>query len=146
MAEPPATDRPPSAGSAGFQNKWILLAEDDPTNQDVALELLRDVDALHVEVACDGTMAVDMATRKQYDLILMDMQMPKMDGIAATLAIRQLPGYALTPIVAMTANAFAEDRASCIKAGMSDFIAKPVDPAVLDAKLYHWLNNPPASA
>ena len=116
-----------------------MLAEDDPTNQDVALELLRDVDALHVEVACDGTMAVDMATRKQYDLILMDMQMPKMDGIAAPLAIRQLPGYALTPIVAMTANAFAEDKERCLAAGMSDFIAKPVNPDTLFAMMLKWL-------
>ena len=90
-------------------------------------------------------MAVDMATRRHYDLILMDMQMPKMDGIAATIAIRQLSGYALTPIVAMTANAFAEDRERCIEAGMSDFIAKPVNPELLDATLYHWLGQPTES-
>ena len=67
--------------------------------------------------------------------------MPVLDGIAATRAIRQLPGHAATPIVAMTANAFAEDKARCLDAGMSDFIAKPVDPDLLFAMLDRWLND-----
>ena len=144
-SESPAAANAASAESTGFSHKSILLAEDDPINQEVALELLGDFDGLLVDVADDGAMAVDMATRRHYDLILMDMQMPKMDGIAATIAIRQLSGYALTPIVAMTANAFAEDRERCIEAGMSDFIAKPVNPELLDATLYHWLGQPTES-
>jgi CheY-like chemotaxis protein len=80
-----------------------------------------------------------MAQRSHYDLILMDMQMPQMNGIEATRVIRALPGYAKTPILAMTANAFDEDRQVCIEAGMDDHIGKPVDPEVLYETLQKWL-------
>ena len=121
----------------------ILLAEDDPINQEVAVELLADV-GLTVDIACDGEEAVVLAAGNPYDLVLMDMQMPHVDGLEATRRIRDLPGWAHTPVVAMTANAFPEDKAACMAAGMSDFVSKPVDPDALYIVLAKWLAPAPA--
>ncbi|MFZ2971791.1 MAG: ATP-binding protein [Ferribacterium limneticum] len=124
---------------AEFPDCRVLVAEDDWVNQEVALELLRESLGFTVDIAADGAQALDMAIGQRYDLILMDMQMPELDGLGATQAIREIDGYADTPIIAMTANAFAEDRALCLDAGMNDFIAKPVDPDKLFVIMLKWL-------
>ena len=122
----------------------LLLAEDEPINREVALSLFSDVN-LQVDVAEDGQQALEMATRGNYDLILMDMQMPRLDGLEATRRIRALPARQHVPILAMTANAFAEDRQRCLDAGMDDFIAKPVDPDILFGTVLKWLRKRAAS-
>jgi PAS domain S-box-containing protein len=116
----------------------VLVVDDEPVNCEIASILLEDA-GFKVDQAEDGAQAVDMAGRTAYGAILMDMQMPRMDGLDATRNILLLPGYASVPIVAMTGNAFAEDKARCLAAGMVDFIAKPFLPEELYGKLLHHL-------
>lgn len=122
-----------------FGGHRILLVEDDPVNQEVARMLLNDV-GLIVDTADDGEAAVRMAERGAYAMILMDMQMPRLDGLAATRLIRATDNGKSIPILAMTANAFVDDKARCFNAGMNDFIAKPVEPDKLFAILIKWLS------
>ena len=145
-AVPPAPifpgDRAEARLLARFAGTRILLAEDEPINREVAHLLLDDA-GIKVDLAEDGVQAVEMAKRTRYALILMDMQMPNLNGVEATRAIRAIramPGYALTPIVAMTANAFDEDRKVCLDAGMNDHISKPVNPDALFETLLGWLS------
>jgi len=116
----------------------ILLVEDEPINREVAVIMLEDA-GYTIATAEDGIQAVSRLEEQEYDLILMDMQMPNMDGLEATRHIRRLPLGGRVPIIAMTANAFEEDRARCLAAGMNDFISKPVDPDYLLGVVARWL-------
>ena len=116
----------------------VLLVEDNELNQEVATALLTEA-GLVVELAENGQIAVDMVRAKPYDIVLMDMQMPVMDGVTATREIRQLPEFVALPIVAMTANVMAGDRARCLAAGMNDHMAKPIEPQELCDVLLKWV-------
>jgi len=124
----------PPAALAGVR---VLLAEDNTMNQEVALALLEHA-GVSADLASDGAAAVRMVREHRYDAVLMDMQMPVMDGIEAAAAIRALPGREGLPVIAMTANAMAEDRERCLAAGMNDHIAKPIEPGILWQTLLRW--------
>lgn len=117
----------------------LLLVEDEPINREVTLMILGGI-GWQVDVAEDGQEAVDRIRANHYDLVLMDMQMPVLDGLDATRIIRQMPARQTLPILAMTANAFSEDRDACFNAGMNDFITKPVVPDRLYEILLKWLS------
>jgi len=146
LPEPVAEVRISSRNAAvDFSNRRILLAEDEPINQEIILEILAEVGA-SIEVANNGEEALEMVRSQHFDLVLMDMLMPKIDGLAATRAIRALPGKANLTIIATTANAFEEDRKRCMEVGMNDFIAKPVEPALLIEMVRHWLRQSEVSS
>lgn len=132
-----------AAGPADCRGRRVLLAEDNPINQQIARELLEEA-GLRVDLAGNGSEAVNLAARTDFDCVLMDIRMPEMDGIEATRRIRALPGRAGLPVIAMTANAQAEDREACLAAGMNDFIAKPIDPAQFLRRIAGWLRQPTA--
>ena len=134
-----AGDTGPAPAKAGTR---VLLVDDALITREVTLELLRAV-IPQVDVADNGADAVRMAALHPYDLILMDVQMPVMDGLEATRRIRLLPTGATVPIIALTANVFAEDRAGCLAAGMDDFLAKPFHPDVLYELVVTWLTKRP---
>ena len=120
-----------------FQGMPILLAEDNRVNLIVATKLLQDR-GFHVDVAPNGLRAVEMVKQKTYALVLMDIQMPEMDGIQATREIRSDPQYAMLPIVAVTANAMEDDLRQYRKAGINDHVAKPINPVLLDRAILQW--------
>ena len=126
-----------------FSGKRILLTEDEPVNREIAKLLLEDV-GLEVDLAANGREAIDMASRHDYALILMDVLMPVMNGLEAVREIRRLPGRQDVPVLAMTANVLADDKEQCFAAGMNDFISKPVKPVVLYETLQKWLVGDPA--
>jgi len=114
--------------------KRILVVDDEPINREVA-QIHLEALGLLVDVAEDGVQAVAMTRERPYAAILMDMQMPNMNGLDATRSIREMPASRDVPILAVTANAFAEDKERCVAAGMNDFLTKPFEPATLYAKL-----------
>lgn len=116
----------------------ILIVDDEPLNLEVAKFMLEDI-GLRVDTAENGLQAIEQSSETDYAAILMDMQMPVLDGLAATQQIRAMPNRQETPILAMTANAFVEDRVRCMEAGMNDFIPKPFIPEVLYATLLKWI-------
>lgn len=121
-----------------YPGRKILVVDDEPVNREVAGYLLEDV-GLVADMAEDGKQALEKIRQGHYDIVLMDMQMPEMDGLHATEAIRALPGLENVIIIAMTANAFDDDRVRCLAAGMNDYIAKPFKPESLFEKLVQWL-------
>jgi PAS domain S-box-containing protein len=121
-----------------YPRRRLLLVDDDPVNREVMMELLLTA-GQHPDIAEDGAQALDMALRSAYELILMDVQMPVMDGLEATRRIRMTPGGKNVPILAITANAFTEDKRRCSEVGMNDFIVKPVDPEQFFSALLKWL-------
>ncbi len=136
LSDPSATFALPMESLPIYQGESVLLAEDNKTNQMVAKELLEGV-GLNVDIANNGQMALEMSVKRRYALILMDIQMPFMDGLQATEAIRQDRRCGKIPIIAMTAHVMASDQERCLAAGMVDYITKPIDPA----SLYRTLAN-----
>ena len=124
----------------GFSGKRVLLAEDNPVNQRIAQEILQR-EHLQVDLVCDGEQAVQRCKERRYDLVLMDVQMPQMDGMQATRLIRQLG--VTTPIIAMTANTTLQDRNECLQVGMSDFLGKPFSPVAFVNMIKKWLVQTP---
>jgi two-component system sensor histidine kinase/response regulator len=133
LAQQP-TPLPPAHGR--LRGARVLLVEDNELNQQVATEIL-EAAGIRVEVAANGAIAVQRLQQDTFDLVLMDMHMPVLDGVTATARVREL-GLRV-PIVAMTANALPVDRERCLGAGMNDFVAKPIRPADLYEVLAHWL-------
>ena len=127
------------AALEGLRGARVLLVEDNDINQEIAAEMLQQL-GVEVDVASNGAEALARVQASAYGLVLMDLQMPVMDGLAATRAIRALPGFGRLPIVAMTANVMATDRVRCLEAGMNDHLPKPVEPDALRATLLRWIS------
>ncbi|HQG34814.1 MAG TPA: response regulator, partial [Syntrophales bacterium] len=116
----------------------LLVVEDNEFNQQIARELLTEAGFV-VDIAEDGRKSLAMIAKRPYDVVLMDMQMPVMDGVSATREIRKQEAFRELPIIAMTANVMAADIQKCTEAGMNDHVAKPIDPEELFAKLVKWI-------
>jgi signal transduction histidine kinase/ActR/RegA family two-component response regulator len=144
VAEPPSEEDAAQALGARHAGVRVLLVEDNPVNREVATAML-EVVGLSVDCAADGLEAVDKARAGRYALVLMDLQMPRMDGLDATRALRALPGWGEVPVLALTANASEEDREACLAAGMNGFIPKPVETATLYRVLLQGLERKEAA-
>ena len=132
--------------AARHRDARVLVVEDDVYGQEILAEYVR-IAGLAVDVAGDGVEALERAGRGRYHLILMDVQMPRMDGLEATRRLREVPEYADTPIIAVTAHAYVIAEQMCRQAGMDAFMTKPIDPALLHATLLEWLDQrAPANA
>ena len=142
LADEPLDARDLRARLDAIAGARILVAEDNELNQEVAQALLSDA-GFHVDMAENGRLALERLATRQYDAVLMDMQMPVMDGVTATELIRREPGHQNLPIIAMTANAMQQDRDKCLAAGMNDFVAKPIDPDMLFNTLLRWIPEQP---
>jgi PAS domain S-box-containing protein len=142
-AQPAAPDAAEPAAPLGAEllGLRVLLAEDNPVNQEVARQILCGAGA-QVAVAGDGQQALEMLRQQAYDVVLMDVQMPRLDGLRATRLLRQDPALRHVPVIALTANALPQDRQACVDAGMNDYLAKPVDPPLLYATLQRWRPKP----
>ncbi|MCP8464708.1 response regulator [Pseudomonas sp. ZM23] len=138
--EAPAPAAPASSSASSLKGARVLVAEDNLLNRHVLLQLLAEFDVL-AEFADNGCQALQMASQKSYDAILMDIQMPEMDGVEATIRLRERPEFAQLPIIALTANVMEDERQRCLAAGMNDFLAKPVEPYTLQQTLRHWISN-----
>ncbi|MDN2711373.1 response regulator [Janthinobacterium sp. SUN118] len=121
-----------------LRGAWLLLVEDNEVNQEVAQQILSDA-GIRVDIAGNGAIALAKIAENPYDGVLMDCQMPVMDGYQATRKLRQDPRYSNLPVIAMTANAMVGDKEKCLDAGMNDFIAKPIDVAQLFGTLARWI-------
>ncbi|WP_317204738.1 response regulator [Janthinobacterium sp.] len=126
------------AAEQAVRGAWLLLVEDNEVNQEVAQQILSDA-GVRVDIASNGAMALAKIAVNDYDGVLMDCQMPVMDGYDATRALRENARHASLPVIAMTANAMVGDKEKCLAAGMDDFIAKPIDVAQLFATLARWI-------
>lgn len=124
---------------SSFAGRRVLLAEDNQVNRELAIEFLERA-GLSVTAAFDGEDAVQRAGMGTFDLVLLDMQMPRVDGLEAARRLRKMRGYEALPILALTANAFDADRQACVDAGMNDFISKPVDAEALYTQMLRWLS------
>ena len=142
----PATARVTEAAESilarDYRGRKILVVDDEPINREVIGIILEDA-GLEVDVAENGEEAVMKVRQSDYDIVLMDMQMPVMDGLRATAELRALPGKEALVIIALTANAFSDDREKCLAAGMNDFIAKPIEPRNVFEKLLLWFRISP---
>ena len=134
-AAPASRPKPPAERFDGLR---VLLVEDNPVNQEIAAELLHQAGVV-VTRADDGEQALEQLGRQAFDLVLMDVQMPGIDGHETTRRLRRMPGLERLPVIAMTANALASERAECLDAGMDDHLAKPFEPEELMARLRRWL-------
>lgn len=127
-----------SAPETSLQGLHLLLVEDNSINQEVALAILQAVD-IHVDVASNGQEALELVRNNHYDIVLMDIQMPVMDGLTATMHLRQNPQLQDLPIIAMTAHAMAGDKKKSLDAGMNDYVTKPIEPNTLYETLRRWV-------
>lgn len=139
-APPPVTEAAEVVLARDYRGRRVLVVDDEPLNREIIGALLESI-GLETDMATDGRDALMKIQRTTYDIVLMDMQMPTLDGLGATRELRAMPGLERLIIIALTANAFDDDRARCLAAGMNDFIAKPFSPGNVFAKLLKWLGD-----